>query len=332
VTVAAFAPGRANLIGEHTDYNGGLALPFAIERGVTVRVDPLAGRLVEAHAVDLGERDAFDARAPERASGWRAYVRGVVAALGLPYGMRIEISGDLPHGAGLSSSAALTVALTMALAPAEWDPVVLATLCRRVENDWAGSNTGLLDQLAILLGRDGEATRIDFHSLESRQVPLELGDWRLATLDSGAAHTLASSGYNERRRECEEAAALLGVDSLRSAGAGDALGLPEPLGRRVRHVVEENARVDATIAALEADDLPRVAELIDASHASLRDLYHASVPEVEAAVGRAKAAGAAGARMMGGGFGGVVLALFAPGAEVPADALAVTASAGARLL
>jgi galactokinase len=332
VTVTAFAPGRANLFGEHTDYNDGLALPFAIERGVTVRVEPLAGATIEAHTTLLAQRDAFDARAPARATGWRAYVRGVVAALGLRDGARIEIEADLPPGAGLSSSAALTVALALALGAAKDAPIVLAKLCQRVENDWAGANTGLLDELAILLGRGGEATRIDFRDLTCRQVRLDLGGWRLATLDSGAPHELAESGYNERRRECEQAAALLGVDSLRDATAEGAAGLPEPLGRRVRHVVEENARVDQTIAALEARDLQRVAELIDASHASLRDLYDASVPEVEATVERARAAGAAGARMMGGGFGGVVLALFPPGAEPPGDTLTVMPSAGARLV
>jgi galactokinase len=332
VTVTAFAPGRANLIGEHTDYNRGLALPFAIEQGITVRVEPLDGTAIEAHAEVLGEKDSFDARAPERTDGWRAYVRGVVAELELERGARIQIESTLPQGAGLSSSASLTLALALALgAPAD-APAGLARIAQRVENDWAGANTGLLDQLAILLGRDGQATRIDFRDLSSRQVALDLGGWRLATIDSGAAHVHAESGYNERRRECDEAAAALGIDSLRDATPDAVAGLPEPLGRRARHVIEENARVDQAIAALESRDLPRLAELIDASHASLRDLYDASVPEVEVTVARAKVAGAAGARMMGGGFGGVVLALFPPDAEPPRDALAVRPSAGARVV
>jgi galactokinase len=330
VTVTAFAPGRVNLIGEHTDYNDGLALPFAVERGVTVRVEPRGqSRIVEAYAHDLGETDSFDARAPEPATGWRAYVRGVAAELGLEHGARIEIESDLPRGGGLSSSAALTLALALALgAPAD-DPAALARLSQRVEHDWAGARTGLLDQLAILLGSEGHAVRIDFRSLEWRHVPLDMRGWQLATIGSGAEHSNAESGYNERRRECSAAAAKLGVGSLRDATEADAASLPEPLGGRVLHVVTDNARVDAAIDALERGDLPRLGELLDESHASLRDNYDASVPEVEAAIERAKDSGAAGARMMGGGFGGVVLALFPPGVEAPGGSLPVRPAAGA---
>jgi galactokinase len=332
VTVA-FAPGRANLIGEHTDYNDGLALPFAIERGVTVTVEPSGGTTVQVAAHDLGETDSFDARSPERADGWRAYVRGVAAASRLTGGARIAIDSDLPRGGGLSSSAALTLALALALDPtAGDDPHALARLSQSVESGWAGAETGLLDQLAILLGRPDQAVRIDFRDLSARTVPLALGDWQLATLDSGAEHSHAESGYNERRDECRAAAEAIGVESLRDATPDDAAGLPEPLGRRVRHVLSENARVDGAIDALERDDLARLGALIDESHRSLRDLYDASVPEVEAAVARAKQAGAAGARMMGGGFGGVVLALFPPGAEPPADALRLQPAAGARVV
>jgi galactokinase len=332
VTVTAFAPGRANLIGEHTDYNGGLALPFAIESGVTVRVDSLAGGQVEAYALDLDQFDRFAAGTPEPASGWRAYVRGVVAELGITEGARVEISSNLPQGGGLSSSAALTLALALALGADASDATRLAQLSQRVENDWAGANTGLLDQLAILLGRERQAVRIDFGDLSSRQVPLHLGDWQLATIDSGAEHSHAESGYNERRAECDEAARILGVATLSQATEADAARLPEPLARRARHVISENARVDATVAALGSGDMQTVARLLDESHASLRDDYDASVPDVEATVARAKEAGAAGARMMGGGFGGVVLALFPPGADPPGGALGVRPSAGARIV
>jgi galactokinase len=331
VSVTAFAPGRANLIGEHTDYNGGLALPFAIDRGVTVTVDLVAGDAVEAHARDLGERDEFDARAPEQADGWRAYVRGVVAEIGQGRGARIEIAGDLPRGGGLSSSAALTVALALALG-ADGDPLTVARLCQRVENDWAGADTGLLDQLAILLGRAGHAVRIDFRDLTWRHVPLDLGGWRLVTIDSGAEHSHPESGYNERRAECRAACRALGVATLRDASADAVATLTEPLRSRARHVLSENARVDGVVAALGRGDLGAVAAALDLSHASLRDSYDASVPEVEATVARAGDAGAAGARMMGGGFGGVVLALFPPGVEPPAGALPVGPAAGARVL
>jgi galactokinase len=163
-------------------------------------------------------------------------------------------------------------------------------------------------------------------------VPLALGDWRLVTVDSGDAHAHAASGYNERRDECAEAARLLGLESLRDATARDAARLPAPLDRRVRHVVAENARVDATAAALAAGDLAAVGPLLDASHASLRDLYDASTPAVERTACALRGAGAAGARMVGGGFGGHVLALLPPGIAPPPGAIEVAPSAGARLL
>jgi galactokinase len=306
----AFAPGRANLIGEHTDYNDGLALPFAIERGMEVRVTG----------------------GGSRAAASNPYVRGVLAELGLPAGTGVEITSDLPQGTGLSSSAALTIAVALALGASPDDPVALARLGQRVENEYAGADTGLLDQLAILLGHPGQAVRIDFRDLSWRHVPVELGGWRLATLDSGAPHSHAAGGYNERRRECRAAAEALGASSLRDATAASADALPAPLGDRVRHVVAENARVDAATVALERGDLAALAALLDESHASLRDLYAASVPEVEATVARAKQAGAVGARMMGGGFGGVVLALFPPDAKPPDDALLVRPAAGARVV
>jgi galactokinase len=332
--VAAFAPGRANLIGEHTDYNGGLALPFAIEQGVTVHIGegPGGGR-VSVTARDLDERDEFDVSAggPERTDGWRAYVRGAVAVSGRAAGAAIDISSTLARGSGLSSSAALTVALLRALEP-DRETLALAKLAQQVENDWAGADTGLLDQLAVLLGEPGRAVRIDFRTLSWQTVPLDLGDWRLALLDSGATHDHATGGYNERRAECRAAAARLGLETLSDATLEAAAGLPDPLARRARHVLEENQRVDRTVAALRARDLAAVGDLLDASHASLRDLYDASVPAVEDTVRRAKGAGAAGARMMGGGFGGVVLGLFPPDATPPGDALDVRPSTGARVL
>ena len=333
--VTAFGPGRVNLIGEHTDYNEGLAMPFAIERGVTVTATPAAGWIVDA--LDLGERDEFDT--PEHAQDWTAFHRGMVAELQTAgyelHPARLEITGDLPQGSGLSSSAALEAALALALlglteqSPPE-DLRELAKLCSRVENEWVGAETGLLDQFASLLSRPGHALRIDFRSLDVQAVPLELGDWQLVTVDSGATHSHAGSGYNERRAECRAACEALGIESLRDAN--DLSELDGTLLRRARHVITENQRVDDTAKALDAGDLEPVGELLDASHASLRDDYEASVPEVEATVERLKAAGAAGARMVGGGFGGSVLALLPPGVPRPAAALTVTPGAPARLL
>jgi galactokinase len=339
--VRARGPGRVNLIGEHTDYNDGLALPFAIDRGVTVTARRADDGQVRTTAHDMGERDAFSLDDPQPADGWRAFVRGMVAELRAAghdvASCALEISSDLDQGAGLSSSAALEAALGLALlavsgADEPADRRDLARLCSRVENDWAGAQTGLLDQLASLFGGEGHAVRIDFATLEIDPVPLDLGDWTLVTLDSGAVHTHASSGYNERRAECARACELLGIGTLREAGAGAADGLPEPLDRRVRHVVEENARVDAMVAALHAHDLEAAGRLLDASHASLRDLYEVSVPQVEDAVRRLQDAGAAGARLVGGGFGGSVLGLLRPGAGVPAGAVAVAPGPAARLL
>jgi galactokinase len=338
--VTALGPGRANLIGEHTDYNGGLALPFAIAQGIRVTAQRVDGEEVSVHAADLGEEDSFPIASPEPARGWRAFPRGVAAELaadGLPVvAARLEIAGDVPPGSGLSSSAGLEVALALALlglsGAEDADRMQLARLCSRVENRWVGAQTGLLDQTASLLGRAGHALLIDFATMDVRQVPFDTGDWTLVVLDSGEAHAHAEGGYNERRSECARAAEQLGVQHLAAADETAAAGLPEPLNRRARHVLAEDARVRDTISALEEGDLGRVGELLDASHASLRDLFDASTGAVEATVERMKAAGAVGARMMGGGFGGSVLALFAPGTEPPEDAVRVEPAEGARLL
>ena len=316
--IRAFGPGRVNLIGEHTDYNGGLALPFAIDRGVTVEAEPRDGGEIHAR----GARSRRDRRVPGRRrgrapDGWRAFVRGTVAELraagvDVP-GARLAFAGDVPQGSGLSSSAALEAGLCLALlalaGAEEPDRVELAKLCSRVENDWVGAETGLLDQLASLCGRAGAALRIDFATLSLERVPLDLGDWTLVTQESGAEHVHAAGGYNERRAECRAACEALGVEHLSAADPDAAAALPAPLDRRARHVLTENARVDAMVAALRAGDLERAGALLDASHASLRDDYEASVPAVEETVAALKAAGAVGARMVGGGFGGSVLAL-----------------------
>jgi galactokinase len=339
----AFAPGRVNLIGEHTDYNGGLALPFAISQGVTVDAAAVDDLVIRAHALDLGEEFVFPVTERIREHGWRAFVIGMAAeleALGVDIGGAVlEIGGDLPRGAGLSSSAALEVALCLALlalAGVDADEpgrLELARVCARVENEWVGAQTGLLDQLASLFGRADAALLIDFAALETIEpVPLRLNGWKLVVLDSGERHEHAGGGYNERRAECSEAAAQLGVDTLSEAGPAAVERLPEPLRRRARHVLSENARVRDAVTALTDADLPRLGRLLDASHASLRDDFQISTPAVEATVARLHDAGAAGARIMGGGFGGCVLALFAPDAAPPPDAIEVRPGPGAHLL
>ena len=340
-SITAFAPGRVNLIGEHTDYHGGLCLPFAIDRGVTVRARPRTDGRLHARALDLGEEDWFAVDAVPPARGWRAFVRGIVAELAaaghaVP-GANVTITGDVPRGSGLSSSAALEIALALAMLEAAGsadtiDRLALARLCSQVENVWVGARTGLLDQIASLFAQPGCAIRLDLRTLSITPVPLELAGWRLAVLASHAAHDNAASGYNERRAECARAAELLAVPVLSDATLEAAARLPEPLDRRARHVLEENARVEGTIAALAAGDLEAVARLLDASHASLRDLLEVSVDAVEETVRRAHAAGARGARLVGGGFGGSVLALFPPGVTPPSEVLEVRAAGAARLL
>ncbi len=337
----AFAPGRVNLIGEHTDYNEGLALPFAISAGARViaRPGPQAGTCV-AHALDVEESDAFPLIGAERADGWRAFVRGVVgelaaAGIALP-AVELEITGDVPRGAGLSSSAALEVALAlglMGLAAAEpLDNLELAKLCSRVENTWVGAQSGLLDQLASICSTPEHALLIDFRTLMLTPVPLELADYQLVSLDSGEAHALNESGYNDRREECRQACEQLGLTSLRDATPEAAASLPAPLHRRVRHVIAENQRVLDAVAALQTGDLNYLGELLNASHASLRDDYEISTEPVERTVAALRDAGAIGARIMGGGFGGSVLALLGPGVRAPEGAVVLEAAAGARLL
>ncbi len=347
----AFAPGRVNLIGEHTDYNGGLALPFAISDGVTVRATRTGDDHVHAVAADLDAHDTFELDSPAPVAGWRAFVRGAVGELtaaGMQLvGTRLEISGSVPRGSGLSSSAALEVALCLALlavAEAEVpDRLELARICSRVENEWVGARTGLLDQIASLFGEPDSAMRIDFRSLEVTPVALELDGFSLVTLDSGERHANAGrseeggeesgeEGYNQRRAECARACELLGVDSLREATIAEADQLPDPFGLRARHVISENERVQQTVAALSDGDLARVGELLDASHASLRDCFEISTPAVEQTVARLRDAGAIGARIIGGGFGGHVLGLLPPGAVAPEGAIEVRPGPGARII
>ena len=333
----AFAPGRVNLIGEHTDYNGGLAIPFAIANGVTVRATPMDGRRIEAFANDFQAADRFDLGDIGPADGWRAFVRGTAAELQRSgrklSGAILEISGTVPRGAGLSSSAALAVALGLAFdalaGEPEPDRIELAKLCSHVEHTWVGAQTGLLDQLASLFGERDRAVVIDFQSLEIRAVPLELPGHRLVLLDSHESRANAASGYNERRAECARASELLGVSTLREARLEDVTRLPPPLDNRARYVIGENARVVKAMQALGHRDAVALGHLLDASHVSARDLYDISTDAVEAARERLLRAGALGARLVGGGFGGNVLGLMPPEAEDLTDAREVRAAAGA---
>ncbi len=319
-----FAPGRVNLIGEHTDYTGGFVLPFALGSGVAVAAGRAPGGVITVWSgQEPGDSRAAAVHAltPELISGWPAYPLGVAWSLReaghQPGGTWLTIDADLPAGAGLSSSAALECATGLALSDLHGLRVPrpeLAALASRAENEFLGAPTGIMDQSAALLCRAGHALLLDCRSGASEDVPLDPGAAGLVLLvcDTGTRHALTDGQYARRRRSCEEAARLLGAGSLRDVTdrCDDLDGLADPqLRRRARHVVTENRRVLGAAALLRCGLLADVGPLLTQSHASLRDDFEVSWPQADVAVTAALSAGAAGARMMGGGFGGSVLIL-----------------------
>jgi galactokinase len=320
------APGRVNLIGEHTDYNAGFALPFALEQGCTATVTPRGDRRVAVRSVQLGAGpDAELADLQPRASGWADYVLGVMWALrqrgfDVP-GIDVVVDSDVPDGAGLSSSAALVCSTATAVNDAlelRLDGDALLALTRQVENEFVGAPTGGMDQLAALRCTEGAALFCDMRSLATESVPLPLDEHRLIVLDTRAEHRHATGEYRRRREGCEAAARQLGVPALRDVDVRDldaALARldDEELQRYTRHIVTENARVLETVARLKAGDVAGIGALLSASHASMRDDFRITIPELDVAAETLEAAGALGARMTGGGFGGCVIALFDDG-------------------
>jgi galactokinase len=323
------APGRVNLIGEHTDYNDGFVLPFAIDRrtviALGVRSEAVA-RVGSSFADELVEIPLAEL-SPEHLSGWSAYPLGVAWALtqfgadlaAVP-GFDVFILSDVPVGAGLSSSAALESAVGLALNDV-WqlglDRQTLARAAQIAENQVVGAPTGIMDQSAALLAEQDSAVFLDCRSLDYRIIPLglEAADLAVLIIDTGVAHEHATGGYVDRRASCELGAKLLGVASLRDLTVDDLPRAREVLDdvtfRRVRHVVTEDQRVLDTVAALETSGPRSIGELLDASHRSMRDDFEISVPELDLAVETALENGAIGARMTGGGFGGSALALVA---------------------
>jgi galactokinase len=326
------APGRANLMGEHTDYNDGFVLPFALSQATTAaaarRTDGrllLSSRQEPAGVLEI----ALDGLAPGTVTGWGAYAAGVAWALRsagyqVP-GACIAIDSDVPAGAGLSSSAALECATALALTelvPSELAGATvprgeLAGIARRAENEFVGVPSGIMDQSASLLSQAGHALLLDCRSLDHSQVPFDpaAAGCRLLLINTRARHHLGDGGYGRRRAECEDAARLLGVSSLRDVtDVDDTARLADPvLRRRARHVVTDNQRVLQVTALLRGSGRPdtyrEIGRLLTQAHTSLRDDFEISWPEADTAVAAALAAGALGARMMGGGFGGCVLAL-----------------------
>jgi galactokinase/galactose-1-phosphate uridylyltransferase (family 1) len=332
--VTAFAPGRVNLIGEHTDYNDGFVLPMAIEDGIEMAARSRAGREIRAHAVDLGETVAFSLEQPIRPDPtrpWSNYIRGVLWALsraGVALGgMDLAFGGTLPQGAGLSSSAALQVATALtarALLRFTMDVPRLARICQESENELVGVKVGIMDPFVSLAAREGHALFLDCRSLAFEQVPLALGDHVVAICYSGVKHALVASEYNVRRRQCAAGVEVLRTHDPRIRALRDAslealeacrAELDPVVYRRCRHVVTENARVLESKSALRTGDLRRFGELMDASHASLRDDYQVSCAEIDLLVDLARQSqGVLGARITGGGFGGCTVNLVARGA------------------
>jgi galactokinase len=313
------APGRVNLIGEHTDYNDGLVLPFALAQGVTVTAARREDGIFSVRSLQAPATAEVADPVPGSVEGWAAYAVGVawsLRAAGHPVGgASLLIDADLPQGAGLSSSAALECAVAVALCGL-YDVQVplpdLARIAQRAENDFVGVPCGIMDQSASLLCTQDHALLLDCRSGLSAQVPLDLAGLTLLVIDTRAEHELADGGYADRRAACEKAAELLGMPALRDVSDLPAAlsRLEDPmLRRRTQHVVTENARVEATVGLLRAGAVTEVGALLTASHLSLRDHFEVSWPEADVAVEEAIRAGARGARMVGGGFGGSVIAL-----------------------
>lgn len=329
------APGRVNLIGEHTDYNDGFVLPMAIDRAVWIALRPRADRRVILHSVDFDDVMAIDlADLRHEGAGWGEYVKGVAHVLRADghelRGWEGALAGDVPIGAGLSSSAALEMATARAFAsvtPLPWDAGRMAKVGQRAENEWVGVNCGIMDQMISAAGRRDHALLIDCRSLKTRLIPLPPGT-AVVVLDTATRRGLVDSAYNERRTQCEAAAAFFGVPALRDVDMATfearASKLDLVTGRRARHVISENERTLDAAETMRRGDAGKMGHLMNASHASMRDDFEISRPEMDAMVALAQAHPACfGARMTGGGFGGAAVALVRA-AEANAFTTAVT--------
>ncbi|MFD3834846.1 galactokinase [Streptomyces sp. NPDC058642] len=321
------APGRVNLIGEHTDYNDGFVMPFALPHTAVAAVSRRTDGVLRLHSADVegGVVElTLDALTPESDKNWTAYPAGVLWALreaGHPVtGADIHLSSTVPSGAGLSSSAALEVVVALAvndlfeLGLQRWQ---LARLCQRGENVYVGAPTGIMDQTASACCEDGHALFLDTRDLSQQQIPLDLAaeGMRLLVVDTQVKHSHSEGEYGKRRAGCEKGAALLGVNALRDVPYGELdaalarLGDEEEVVRLVRHVVTEDERVERVVRLLESGDVRAIGPVLVEGHASLRDDFRISCPELDLVVDTALASGALGARMTGGGFGGSAIVL-----------------------
>ncbi len=320
------APGRVNLIGEHTDYNDGFVLPMAIERYMVIAADRHSAREVTIHSATTGETASFNVRPPipRGEPGWSNYIRGVVAGFqergNKVAGFNAVIESTLPYGGGLASSAALEVAaatLLETIARRPLDPVEKALLCQRAEHEYAGVPCGIMDQFTSILGQADHLLLLDCRSRTTKPVPMTDPAVTVLIINTNLRHKLAESKYAKRRSQCEMAARAMNVPALRDASL-EALKAVEkqvepPVFRRARHVITENERTLQAARAIQAGDWPAVGQLMYASHASLRDDFAVSCAELDAVVEIAQALGEAqgviGCRMTGGGFGGCAVSL-----------------------
>ncbi|MEE8391108.1 MAG: galactokinase [Anaerolineae bacterium] len=315
------APGRVNLIGEHTDYNDGFVLPMAIDRALWIAGRPRGGRRVVGHSLDLDRTVEFSLESiGDKRAGWGEYLKGVAWALqeaGYTLrGWEGVVTGDVPVGAGLSSSAALEMATARVFAVTSgfpWDPATMAKIGQRAENEWVGVNCGIMDQMISAVGKADHALLIDCRSLETQSVPLPPGTV-VVVLDTATRRGLVNSAYNERRAQCEAAARFFGVPALRDVSAAQfqaqADWLDDLTRRRARHVVTENERTLQAVEAMRQDDAVELGRLMNASHTSLRDDFEVSSDELNAMATCAQREDACyGARMTGAGFGGCAVAL-----------------------
>jgi len=319
-TIVVRSPGRVNIIGDHTDYNEGFVLPMAIDKAVWIAVAPRRDETVRVYASRLDEWDRFLVRSPLCHEGWRAYIQGVAHELTSEghclSGWDGAIVSDLPIGAGLSSSAALEMAAARCFSEVsgvQWDPVAMALISQRAENDWVGVQCGIMDQLASGTGEAGHAMLIDCRSLASRPVRIPDGV-SLNILDTGTRRDLVDSEYNERKASCETACTVLKVHALRDVDLGGLESAREQMDdttfRCARHVIRENDAVLRVAEAFERGDAATAGELMNRSHESLRSDFEVSTPALDAMVAAATSTtGCYGARMTGAGFGGAVVAL-----------------------
>jgi len=317
------APGRVNLIGEHTDYNDGFVLPMAIDRGIWIAFHPRDDKTVRLFSLDFESDSAFELSSLTPGKGWAEYPKGIANQLFQAgyelHGFDAAMTGDVPLGAGLSSSAALELAIARAFSVVssfEWDPSKMARLSQKAENDWVGVNCGIMDQMASAASKEGHALFLDCRTLEIQHSPLPQGI-SIAILDTSTRRGLVDSAYNERRVQCEQAARWFGVKTLRDVSldmlnniSPKTSGLNQAAYKRAKHVITENARVLEAVNVMKNENMKRLGELFNASHDSLRDDFEVTNKALDTIVDVAREQSSCyGARMTGAGFGGCAVAL-----------------------